>query len=54
MDMGKGCIRFKKLDEIPYELIGKLAKKINVEQWIQIMENNITAAAKNKKAVAIK
>ncbi|MEC0090251.1 DUF1801 domain-containing protein [Paenibacillus macquariensis] len=36
LDMGKSCIRFKKMNQIPYELIGELSKKITVEQWIQI------------------
>ncbi|TKC00841.1 DUF1801 domain-containing protein [Pedobacter cryophilus] len=38
LDMGKSCIRFKKLNEIPYELIGELAGKISVEEWIKIYE----------------
>ncbi|APY10800.1 hypothetical protein BWZ22_05910 [Seonamhaeicola sp. S2-3] len=41
LDMGKSCIRFKKIDEIPFELIGKLAKKITVEEWINIYETAI-------------
>ena len=49
LDMGKGCIRFKKTEEIPFELIGELAKKVTVRQWIDIMEGNIAAAAKIKK-----
>lgn len=39
LDMGKGCIRFKKLDDIPYALIGELAQKISVQQWIDVYEN---------------
>lgn len=39
LDMGKGCIRFKKIDQIPYELIGELASKITPEKWISIYEN---------------
>ena len=27
LDMGKSCIRFKKMDQIPYKLIGELVKK---------------------------
>lgn len=54
LDMGKGCIRFKKSEEIPFELIGELAKKVTVQQWIDIMEGNIAAAAKNKKVAAKK
>lgn len=41
LDMGKGCIRFKKMDDIPYELIGKLVSKITVNQWIDTYENVI-------------
>jgi len=34
LDMGKSCIRFKKTEDIPYSLIGKLATKITPEKWI--------------------
>ena len=40
LDMGKSCIRFKKIDEIPYELIGELSSKITVEEWIDFYETN--------------
>lgn len=45
LDMGKSCIRFKKIDEIPYELIGELSSKITVEEWIDFYETN----TKNRK-----
>jgi hypothetical protein len=38
LDMGVGCIRFKKMDQIPYELIGQLASKMTVEDWINVYE----------------
>lgn len=41
LDMGKSCIRLKKMDDIPYELIGKLASKITVDQWIDIYERSV-------------
>ncbi|MBS1639193.1 MAG: DUF1801 domain-containing protein [Bacteroidetes bacterium] len=41
LDMGKSCIRFKKMDEIPFDLIGELMKKMSVKQWINIYENNL-------------
>jgi uncharacterized protein YdhG (YjbR/CyaY superfamily) len=41
LDMGKSCIRFKYIDDIPYELIGELVKKMTVDEWITIYENNI-------------
>lgn len=36
LDMGKSCVRFKKPNEIPFELIGELMRKMPVEQWINI------------------
>jgi hypothetical protein len=41
LEMGKGCIKFKKLEEIPYSLIEELSKKITVKEWINIYENVI-------------
>ena len=40
-DMGKSCIRFKKPDQIPYELIAELMKKISVDNWIKVYLENI-------------
>ena len=36
LDMGKSCIRFKKFNEIPYELIRVLSNKMTVKNWIGI------------------
>lgn len=41
LDMGKSCIRFKRMDDIPYELIKELVKKMSVEEWIELYEKNI-------------
>ena len=41
LDMGKSCIRFKKIDQIPYKLIGELASKVTPKQWIEIYEGNL-------------
>ncbi|MBO6183639.1 MAG: DUF1801 domain-containing protein [Chryseobacterium sp.] len=41
LDMGKSCIRFKKMDEIPFELIAELSKKMTVDEWINIYESNL-------------
>ena len=40
LDMGKSCIRFKKIDQIPYELIAELCQKISPDQWIATYEKN--------------
>jgi len=41
LDMGKSCIRFKKMDAIPYALIGQLAAKLSADEWIAIYESQI-------------
>jgi len=39
LDMGKSCIRFKKMDEIPYDLLGELFAKMTVNDWIKTYES---------------
>ena len=41
LDIGKSCIRFKKIEEIPYELIAELSMKLTVDEWIGIYESAI-------------
>lgn len=41
LDMGKSCIRFKKMDQIPFELIGDLAAKMTTGQWINLYEKTL-------------
>lgn len=38
LDMGKSCIRFKKIEEIPYALIAELMQKMTVKDWIALYE----------------
>lgn len=46
LDMGKSCIRFKKADQIPYELIGQLAQKMTPKDWISAYENALNSTRK--------
>ncbi|MBX7095629.1 MAG: DUF1801 domain-containing protein [Flavobacteriales bacterium] len=39
LDMGKSCIRFKKTEDIPYDLIAELAKKMSPKDWIARYES---------------
>lgn len=41
LDMGKSCIRFKKFDQIPHELIGELMQKMTVKQWVDLYESKL-------------
>lgn len=38
LDMGKSCVRFKKVEDIPFDLIGELVQKTSVENWIDTYE----------------
>ena len=38
LDMGKSCIRFKKVEDIPFELIAELCQKITPQDWITLYE----------------
>lgn len=50
LDMGKSCIRFRKLNDIPYQLIGELMKKMSVKEWIDLYEKNLPPKLKKKSA----
>jgi hypothetical protein len=38
MDLGKSCVRFKKLENLPLELIGEAIAKNTLESFITICE----------------
>jgi hypothetical protein len=39
LNMGKSCIRFKKMDDIPFALIGELMQKMSPQDWIEKYES---------------
>ena len=41
LDMGKSCLRFKKSEHIPYDLLGQLMQKMTAGQWIALYERNL-------------
>ena len=40
LDMGKSCIRFKKMDQIPFDLIAELVQKMSAQEWITCYESS--------------
>jgi hypothetical protein len=38
LDIGKSCIRFKNLENIPFDLLGQLFKKMTPADWIALYE----------------
>ena len=41
LDMGKSCIRFKKIADIPYQLIAELVQKMSCVEWIKCYESQL-------------
>ncbi len=42
LDMGKSCVRFKYMEDIPYDLIGELSGKMTVQEWVSLYGKNIS------------
>lgn len=40
LDMGKSCVRFKKPEDIPFDLFADLLQKISTKEWIECYESN--------------
>lgn len=41
LDMGKSCVRFKRLDNVPLSLLTELATRVTVEEWVSVYESGI-------------
>ena len=41
LDMGKSCMRFKKPEHVPLELIGKLCERMSAQDWIALYERAV-------------
>jgi uncharacterized protein YdhG (YjbR/CyaY superfamily) len=50
LDMGKSCIRFKKLDDLPLNVIGELIGKVSLAEYIDLYVHQQKAATKKKTA----
>jgi uncharacterized protein YdhG (YjbR/CyaY superfamily) len=48
LDMGKGCVRFKSLNDVPLDLIGELATKLTPLAWVEQYEQALKMRAKQK------
>jgi Domain of unknown function (DU1801) len=49
LDMGKACIRYKKPEHIPHELLGELASRMTPAQWIALYEKSVRTNASVKR-----
>ena len=42
LDMGKACVRFKKLEDVPLEVVGRLIARVPVKTYIDRMEKMLS------------
>ena len=49
LDMGKSCVRFKKLDDLPLDVVGKAIARISVKKYITQYEAALRSLGKLKK-----
>ena len=54
LDMGKCCIRFKKLEDLPLEVVGEAVRRTTVEQHIADYESALVKNAEAKAARSAK
>ncbi len=46
LDMGKSCVRFKKIEDVPLEVIGEAVKRVPAKKFIEYYESVIKSAGK--------
>lgn len=42
LDMGKSCIRFKKIEVIPYELVGRLVSRMSLDEYLAMYRASLS------------
>jgi hypothetical protein len=48
LEMGKSCVRVKKLDDVPLDLLGKTIKKVKLKDFVAMYEKVIPASKRKK------
>ncbi|MDE0916137.1 MAG: DUF1801 domain-containing protein [Planctomycetota bacterium] len=54
LDMGKSCIRVKKLEEVPLAVIGRTIKRVTAKKFIKAYETVLPDSVKKKRAAKTK
>ncbi len=43
LDMGKSCIRFKRLEDVPLEVVGEAIRRVPVKKFLEFYESTVRA-----------
>ena len=49
LDMGKSCVRFKKLEDVPLKVIGDAVKRVPMKKYIKQYEEQLQQTSAGKK-----
>jgi hypothetical protein len=52
LDMGKACVRFKKLEDLPLEVVGEAIRRVPAKKYIAHIEAAMKPTARKRKAAA--
>lgn len=52
LDMGKGCVRFKSIDDVPLEVVAEAIRRMRVDAFIEQYEKGLPESVKKKRAAA--
>ena len=50
LDMGKSCVRFRKLDDLPLELVGEVVAKTPIDEFIEVYKASRSPQKRKKQA----
>ena len=48
LDMGKACVRFKKLDDVALDVVGEAFRRVSADAWIATYETSLAGNAQRK------
>lgn len=51
LDKGKSCVRFKRIEDLPLELVAELVRKISVEEFIAHYEASLPDKERKKRGL---
>jgi uncharacterized protein YdhG (YjbR/CyaY superfamily) len=54
LDMGKACVRFKKLEDVPLDVVGQIIARVPVKEYIARVEKVIGASASRRGKTKLK
>ena len=44
LDMGKGCVRFKKVEDVPLDVLGEAIRRVSLDDYLATYEANVPAS----------